>query len=73
MNFIPVFPELELCTDNAAMIAWAGIEKYKMGEKNNLEFKTISVSSIFLLLLFPILVREFIAVFLYGIMLSFIS
>ena len=40
MNFIPVFPELELCTDNAAMIAWAGIEKYQMGEKNNLEFKT---------------------------------
>ena len=40
MNFTPIFPELELCTDNAAMIAWAGIEKYKTGEKNNLKFKT---------------------------------
>ena len=28
-NFKHLFPPLELCTDNAAMIAWAGIERYK--------------------------------------------
>ena len=28
----------ELCTDNAAMIAWAGIERYKINLTNNLEF-----------------------------------
>lgn len=26
-----VFPPLELCTDNAAMIAWAGVEMYEAG------------------------------------------
>ncbi len=29
MNFKNIFPPQELCTDNAAMIAWAGIERYK--------------------------------------------
>lgn len=29
MNFRYIFPPAELCTDNAAMIAWAGIERYK--------------------------------------------
>ena len=29
MNFKYIFPPAELCTDNAAMIAWAGIERYK--------------------------------------------
>ena len=28
-NFQPVFPRLEFCGDNAAMIAWAGIKKYR--------------------------------------------
>ena len=31
-------PPLNLCTDNAAMIAWAGIERYQAGFKNNLDF-----------------------------------
>ena len=29
MNFKPVFPSEEFCGDNAAMIAWAGIKRYK--------------------------------------------
>tara|TARA_Y100000590_G_scaffold469329_1_gene656250 strand:+ start:46 stop:1128 length:1083 start_codon:yes stop_codon:yes gene_type:complete len=37
-NFIPVFPPINLCSDNAAMIAWAGIERYKKKLLNNLEF-----------------------------------
>ena len=28
-NFEPVFPELKFCGDNAAMIAWAGISRFK--------------------------------------------
>ena len=31
-------PPLDLCTDNAAMIAWAGLEKLKMGHRTNLDF-----------------------------------
>ena len=37
-NFIPVFPPINLCSDNAAMIAWAGIERYKKKIFDNLEF-----------------------------------
>ncbi len=37
-NFISVFPPLNLCSDNAAMIAWAGIERYKINLIDNLEF-----------------------------------
>ena len=37
-NFIPVFPPVNLCSDNAAMIAWAGIERYKNNLIDNLEF-----------------------------------
>ena len=37
-NFISVFPPLSLCGDNAAMIAWAGIERYKINLIDNLEF-----------------------------------
>ena len=37
-NFIPVFPPINLCSDNAAMIAWAGIERYKKNLTDNLEF-----------------------------------
>lgn len=32
-------PPVNLCGDNAAMIAWAGIEKYKLGHKDDLNFK----------------------------------
>ncbi len=32
-------PPVNLCGDNAAMIAWAGIEKYKLGHKDSLSFK----------------------------------
>ena len=37
MNFKPIFPSKEFCGDNAAMIAWAGIQRYKkklFGKKN---------------------------------------
>ena len=37
-NFISIFPPTSLCSDNAAMIAWAGIERYKIKLVNNLEF-----------------------------------
>ena len=37
-NFNPVFPPINLCSDNAAMIAWAGIERFKINLINNLEF-----------------------------------
>jgi len=37
-NFKPIFPPTNLCSDNAAMISWAGIERYKINLINNLEF-----------------------------------
>ena len=37
MNFTAVFPSLEFCGDNAAMIAWAGIKRYKKGFKSELD------------------------------------
>jgi len=37
-NFLPIFPPKNLCSDNAAMIAWAGIERYKINLIDNLEF-----------------------------------
>ncbi len=39
MNFKPIFPSKEFCGDNAAMIAWAGINRYKkklLNKKNNM-------------------------------------
>ena len=39
MNFKYIFPPANLCTDNAAMIAWAGIERYK---KNLIDDVTFS-------------------------------
>ena len=37
-NFTSIFPPTHLCSDNAAMIAWAGIERYKINLIDNLEF-----------------------------------
>ncbi len=37
-SFTPIFPPIDLCSDNAAMIAWAGIERYKINLIDNLEF-----------------------------------
>ncbi len=33
-----VAPPLKLCTDNAAMIAWAGIERLRRGLTDGLDF-----------------------------------
>ena len=34
-------PKKIFCTDNAAMIAWAAIEKYKFTQKNNFYFQPL--------------------------------
>ena len=38
MNFVALFPSLKFCGDNGAMIAWAGIKRYKKKLINNLDF-----------------------------------
>ena len=38
MNFKPLFPSLKFCGDNAAMIAWAGIKRFKKKLTNKLDF-----------------------------------
>ena len=38
-NYEPIFPPIELCSDNAAMIALVGIEKFKKKLFNELSFK----------------------------------
>ncbi|MDC0449281.1 tRNA (adenosine(37)-N6)-threonylcarbamoyltransferase complex transferase subunit TsaD [Pelagibacteraceae bacterium] len=38
MDFIPLFPNLKFCGDNAAMIAWAGIKRFKKNLVNELDF-----------------------------------
>jgi N6-L-threonylcarbamoyladenine synthase len=37
-KFLPIFPPVNLCSDNAAMIAWAGIERYKINLTDSLKF-----------------------------------
>jgi N6-L-threonylcarbamoyladenine synthase len=37
MGFENFFPPIELCSDNAVMIAWAGIERFKNGIEDNLD------------------------------------
>lgn len=37
-NLNIITPPLKLCTDNAAMIAWAGVERFKLDIKNDLDF-----------------------------------
>ncbi len=39
-NFTSIFPPINLCSDNAAMIAWTGIERYKINLTDNLKFPT---------------------------------
>ena len=38
-NFQTIFPELNLCGDNAAMIAMVGLEKFKLNKFDDLDFK----------------------------------
>ncbi len=37
-NYQSIFPPIELCGDNAAMIAMVGLEKFKLKEFNNLDY-----------------------------------
>jgi len=37
-NFSAIFPPINLCGDNAAMIAWAGINRYKINLVDDLKF-----------------------------------
>ena len=37
-NYKSIFPPIELCGDNAAMIAMVGLEKYKLNEFSNLNY-----------------------------------
>ena len=37
-NFNPVFPPINLCGDNAAMIAMVGLEKFKLRQFNDLDY-----------------------------------
>ena len=37
-NYKSIFPPIELCGDNAAMIAMVGLEKYKLNKFNSLDY-----------------------------------
>ena len=32
-------PPLKLCTDNGVMIAWAGVERFRLGKTSSMDFK----------------------------------
>ncbi len=36
-NYTLIAPPLKLCTDNAAMIAWAALERFERGEKSDMD------------------------------------
>ena len=40
-NYESIFPPIELCGDNAAMIAMVGLEKFKLKKFNNLDHPAI--------------------------------
>ncbi len=42
MKFKTIYPDLKFCGDNAAMIAWAGINRYKRNLLDNIEIKAKS-------------------------------
>ena len=42
MNCKITFPDLEFCGDNAAMIAWAGIKRFKKNLNNNFDISAKS-------------------------------
>jgi N6-L-threonylcarbamoyladenine synthase len=46
-NFKLICPPTKLCTDNAVMIAWAGLENYKKGKISDLTFKPRSRWNLF--------------------------
>ena len=37
-NYESIFPPIELCSDNAAMIGVAGLEKFKLNQFNDLDY-----------------------------------
>ena len=37
-KFEPIFPPINLCSDNAAMIAMVGLEKFKIKQFDNLDY-----------------------------------
>ena len=37
-NYEPIFPPIELCGDNAAMIAMVGLEKFKINQFDDLDY-----------------------------------
>jgi N6-L-threonylcarbamoyladenine synthase len=37
-GFELVAPPVRLCTDNAVMVAWAGVERLRLGMSDGLEF-----------------------------------
>ena len=42
MNFKTIYPDLKFCGDNAAMIAWAGIQRFKKNLIDDVSFSAKS-------------------------------